>query len=103
MLAKNNQYIKDAVATVRQLTQEETIRQQCEAREDYYRRTAGREKRLKKVTGERDELKEELSQKEAEIARKDADIAKKDADIAKKDAEIEHLRNLLANRDNSEK
>ncbi len=117
MLAKNNQYIKDAVATVRQLTQEEKIRQQCEAREDYYRRTAGREKRLKKVTGERDELKEELSQKEAEIAKKDdeiaknhaeiakkdADIAKKDADIAKKDAEIEHLRRLLANLNNSEK
>ncbi len=96
MLAKNNQYIKDAVATVCQLTQEEKIRQQCEAREDYYRRTAGREKRLKQTTKERDELKEQLSQKEAEIA-------KKDTDIAKKDAEIEHLRSLLANRDNSEK
>ncbi len=103
MLAKNNQYIKDAVATVCQLTQEEKIRQQCEAREDYYRRTAGREKRLKQATKERDELKEQLSQKEAEIAKNHADIAKKDADIAKKDAEIEHLRSLLANRNNSEK
>ena len=96
MLAKNNQSIEDAVTTVRQLTQEEKIRQQCEAREDYYRRTAGREKRLKKVTGERDELKEQLSQK-------DAEIAKKDAEIAKNKAEIERLRNLLANRNNSEK
>ncbi|MDE6712477.1 MAG: hypothetical protein K2K20_01930, partial [Lachnospiraceae bacterium] len=61
---------------------EEKIRQQCEAREDYYRRTAGREKLLKKTTMERDELKEQLSQK--------------DAEIAKKDAEIEHLRSLLA-------
>ncbi len=124
MLAENNRYIEDAVATVRQLTQEEKIRQQCEAREDYYRRTAGREKRLKQVTGERDELKEQLSLKETEIAKnyveiakKDADIAKKAAEIAKKDdeiaknhadiaeknAEIEHLRSLLANRNNSEK
>ena len=110
MLAENNQYIEDAVVTVRQLTQEEKVRQQCEAREDYYRRTAGREKRLKQVTGERDELKERLSQKDAEIAKKDADIAKKDADIAKKDdeiaknkAEIEHLRSLLANRNNFER
>ncbi|MDE6743866.1 MAG: Rpn family recombination-promoting nuclease/putative transposase [Lachnospiraceae bacterium] len=89
MLAENNQSIEDAVTTVRQLTQEEKIRQQCEAREDYYRRTAGREKLLKKTTMERDELKEQLSQK-------DAEIAKKDVDIAKKDAEIEHLRSLLA-------
>ncbi len=122
MLAKNNQYIKDAVTTIRQLTQEEKIRQQCEAREDYYRRTAGREKLLKKTASERDELKEQLSQKNAEIAKKDDDIAKKDADIAKKDAdiakkddeiaknkteiakkdaEIERLRSLLADRDSS--
>ena len=103
MLAENNQYIEDAVVTVRQLTQEEKVRQQCEAREDYYRRTAGREKRLKQVTGERDELKERLSQKDAEIAKKDADIAKKDDEIAKNKAEIEHLRSLLANRNNFER
>ncbi len=122
MLAKNNQYIEDAVTTIRQLTQEEKIRQQCEAREDYYRRTAGREKLLKKTTSERDELKEQLSQKEAEIAKNKeeiaknkeemaknkaeiaknkAEIAKKDADISKKDAEIEHLRSLLSNHNSS--
>lgn len=62
----------------------------------------------KKTTSERDELKEKISQKDAEIAKKDDDIAKKDdeiaknkTEIAKKDAEIEHLRSLLANRDNS--
>lgn len=38
MLAQNNQDIQEAVVTVYQLTQEEKIRQQCEAREDYYRR-----------------------------------------------------------------
>ena len=38
MLAQNNQDIQEAAATVYQLTQEEKIRQQCEAREDYYRR-----------------------------------------------------------------
>ena len=53
MLAKTNQYIAEAVTTIRQLTQEEKIRQQCEAREDYYRRTVGREKLLHKTTKER--------------------------------------------------
>lgn len=94
MLAKNNQYIEDAVTTVRQLTQDEKIRQQCEAREDYYRRTAGREKLLKKTTLERDQyfaenkdLKNQLSQKNAALV--------------KKDAEIERLRSLLTSRNNS--
>ena len=54
-LAKTNQYIEDAVTTIRQLTQEEKIRQQCEAREDYYRRTAGREELLRQTTQERDQ------------------------------------------------
>lgn len=41
MLAKNNEYIADASDTVYQLSQEERIRMECEAREDYYRRQRG--------------------------------------------------------------
>lgn len=56
MLANTNQYIADAVTTIRQLTEEEKIRQQCEAREDYYRRTAGREELLKEAIEENKRL-----------------------------------------------
>lgn len=38
MLAKQNEFINEASATVYQLSQEEQIRLQCQAREDYYRR-----------------------------------------------------------------
>lgn len=38
MLAKQDEFINEASATVYQLSQEEMIRLQCEAREDYYRR-----------------------------------------------------------------
>ena len=69
MLAKTNQYIEEAVSTIRQLTQEEKIRQQCEAREDYYRRTAGREELLRKTTQERDEAFAERDQAFAEQER----------------------------------
>lgn len=62
MLANTNQSIADAVTTVRQLTEEEKIRQQCEAREDYYRRTVGREKILKKTTEELEQAVIELEQ-----------------------------------------
>ena len=47
MLAENNEYIRQASETVYQLTQEEAIRQQCEAREDYYRRQRGLNDMLK--------------------------------------------------------
>ena len=48
MLAHNNNDIQEAVATVYQLTQEEKIRQQCEAREDYYRRQNDVQRWIKK-------------------------------------------------------
>ena len=48
MLAHNNNDIQEAVATVYQLTQEEKIRQQCEAREDYYRRQNDIQRLIKK-------------------------------------------------------
>lgn len=38
MLAKKNEAIAEAVETVYKLSEEEMIRLQCEAREDYYRR-----------------------------------------------------------------
>lgn len=37
MLAQENEAIKEAAGTVYQLTQEERIRMECEAREDFYR------------------------------------------------------------------
>ena len=62
MLAKTDLNLQEAVVTVRQLTQDEKIRQMCEAREDYYRRTAGREALLQKTTLERDQAVAERDQ-----------------------------------------
>ncbi len=39
MVAAKNQMIDDAATTIYQLTADERIRQQCEAREDYLRRS----------------------------------------------------------------
>lgn len=41
MLAQNNTYMAEASATVHQLSQEERIRMECEAREDHYRTQLG--------------------------------------------------------------
>lgn len=53
MLAKDNNYISDAASTVYRLSQEEMIRLQCEAREDYYRTQL--------------DLKHEMERRDAEI------------------------------------
>ena len=50
MLAQNNEYIRQASETIYQLSQEEAIRQQCEAREDYYRRQKGINDELEEKT-----------------------------------------------------
>lgn len=47
-LTSKNKYIGEAVETVYQLTQEEKIRMQCEAREDYYRTQLGWQDMLEK-------------------------------------------------------
>ena len=60
MLAKGNEYIDEAANTIYQLTQEEKIRMQCEAREDYYRTQLGWQRML----AERDAL---LAEKDAII------------------------------------
>ena len=60
MYAESDEYLQEAVDTVYKLTQDEKIRQQCEAREDYYRRTAGRERMLR-------ETQEQLVEKSASL------------------------------------
>lgn len=60
MLAEQNEYIKSAVNTIYQLSQEEEIRLQCEAREDYYRRQRSVQKQL-------DQTNQKLAAAESEI------------------------------------
>lgn len=76
MLAQKDSIIEEASDTIYHLTQEDQIRQQCEAREDFLYWQRRREHYIKKV-------EEELLQKNALLAEKDAAIDEKDALIAK--------------------
>ena len=58
--AKSDSNLQEAAVAVWHLSLDEKIRQMCEAREDYYRRTAGREALLRKTTLERDQAVAEL-------------------------------------------
>lgn len=81
MLAENNEYLKEATETVYEISQEEQIRMQCEAREDYNRRMLGIGRLLAKQT-------RELKAQAAIIAEKDSALAEKDAIIAALQAQL---------------
>lgn len=106
MLAQKNDFINDASNTIYQLTQEEKIRLQCEAREDYYRRQNYVEEefaRKEAAIAERDaaiaEKDATLAEKDAAIVGKDAILAEKDAILAEKDAEIARLKKILSDKE----
>lgn len=68
MLSKRNEFIKEASNTVYRLSQEEQIRLQCEAREDYYRRQLTvqnimkrQEEEIAQLTSEKAALEQQLS------------------------------------------
>ena len=72
MIAKSDEYIQEAVDTVYQLTKDEQIRLQCEAREDYNRRMRRMEKLLEEneqLTAEHERLQAEKEKTEAENLR----------------------------------
>lgn len=95
MLAKKNEYIDEAANTIYQLTQEEKIRMQCEAREDYYRTQLGWQWMLAEQRALLEEKDAMLEKKDAILAEKDAMLGKKDAMLAEKDATIQKLRAAL--------
>lgn len=89
MLAENNEYLKEATETVYELSQEEQIRMQCEAREDYNRRMLGIGRMLARQT-------RELKEKDALLAEKDLTIAEKDSALSEQAAIIAALKAQLA-------
>lgn len=84
MLAQNNEYFKEASATVYQLSQEERIRMECEAREDYYRTQRGIQCRLEK-----------LDRQSAKLEAQAAEIETQAAEIETLNAEINKLHNWM--------
>ena len=78
MLAQNNIYLQEVVSGIRQLTEEEKIRQQCEARETnaYWERI--READRKKTQQELQEAKEQLAEQTDTITEQKQQLAEKD-------------------------
>lgn len=106
MLASQNPILEDAVATMYEMSAEDAIREQCRAREDYYRTL----NTLKAHIDNRDKLLEqhiqllerknlEIEQKEQLLGQKDQEIEQKEQLLGQKDQEIEQKEQLLGQKD----
>ena len=106
MLAQNNEYLQEVVSGVRQLTEEEKIRQQCQAREDYIYWERMRKAKYDSEIQERAKLIDEQAKtineqvetinEQAETINEQAEtISRQTNTISEKEQEISHLRSLL--------
>lgn len=75
MLAQNDEYIQEASTTIYELTQEEKIRLQCEAREDYYRRQRSNTRRYEATCAELANTKTKLANANIKIEEQASIIA----------------------------
>ena len=96
------------VFTLRKLSDEEKIRQQCQAREDYYARQADlkayseEEGRRKQAAEDEEKLRDkdkELNAKDEELSAKDEELSAKDKELAEQKRQIEELLKLLENKE----
>ena len=68
MLSQNNEYLKEASETVYHLTQEEKVRLQCQAREDYYRRMKGIQEKFEHYKAAKIQADAEIADLKQQIA-----------------------------------
>ena len=73
MLTKSNSDFNEATVTIYQLSQDEQIREQCEAREDYYRRMNSIKRQFQKT---REQLDKAVSEHNRAVLERDQAIRK---------------------------
>ncbi len=88
VLAQNNEYLKEAVSGVRQLTEDEKIRQQCQAREDFAYWERIRNTRMKELGDNLEQAKDNLQQMQDELQQTQGELQQAQETIVQKDAEL---------------
>ena len=98
LMAEGNEYLMQATQELYECNADELIRQQCRAREEYYKYQRTVEKALKDTTAERDRLATERNQLAAEKAEALETIQEQQTALKEKNEEILRLQALLAER-----
>lgn len=92
MLASQDVSLSDAAETIYQLSEDERIQQECEAREDFILRQQG----MEDLISEQEQL---LSKKDRTISKLQDENASQKQEIANQKQEIARLKALLASRE----
>ena len=103
MLAQNNHYFKEASETVYQLTQEEEIRQQCLAREDYNRTMKGIENNFATLKAGLADANKQLTEKGQLLSEKDQQLSEQSQQLSEYQQHIQALEAQLAEYQSKEK
>lgn len=96
MLAQDNHYFKEASETVYELTQEERIRQQCLAREDYNRTMKGIENDFAALKAGLADANQQLSEQSQQLSEKDQQLSEKNQQLSEYQQHIQSLEAQLA-------
>ena len=102
VLAQNNEYLKEAVSGVRQLTEDEKIRQQCQAREDFAYWERIRNNHMKELgdglARTKDELQltqEELQQVQSELQQSQDELQQTQGELQQAQGELQQAQGEL--------
>ena len=88
MLAQDNHYFKEASETVYELTQEERIRQQCLAREDYNRTMKGIENDFAALKADLTDANQQLSEKDQQLSEQSQQLSEYQQHIQALEAQL---------------
>ena len=88
MVAAKNRTIDDAATTIYQLTADERIRQQCEAREDYLRRQRGIQQML-------EEQRQQLAEKDQKLTEQEQQLTAMKSELEEANKKLQELESLM--------
>ena len=91
MVAQSNQYMSEAASQIFKMNAEEMVKEQCRAREEYYRHERYMKKRLEEA-----EQDAQTAKQEVQAAKQEAQAAKQAVQIAEQKAQTAELEALAA-------
>lgn len=106
MLAQSLPVLNDAAETIYHISLDQRIREQCEAREEFYRRQRTTEivmsERLKKISEQEKKISEQekkISTQQKEISEQEQELADQKKEISDQKKELTAQRTLIAEKD----
>ena len=100
MLASNNSMIENAAETIYRLSADEAIREQCEAREDYYRLQRTVQKEIEQQKTQLDEQKTQIDEQKTQIDEQKTQIDEQKTQIDEQKIQINRQQSQLEQQQN---